>query len=71
MMINAGFVQGRYSACVFYHGERNVRVVIHGDDFTVLGPGKSLDWFRGIVNKEWKSNFKPDWNEASLEQFGF
>ena len=58
MMINAGFIPGRYSACVFYHGERNVRVVIHGDDFTVLGPGKSLDWFLGIVQQRMEVKFQ-------------
>ena len=43
MMTEAGFRQGSYSACVFYHEQKNVRVVVHGDDFAVLGPSKGLD----------------------------
>ena len=46
MMLEAKFDQGEHSACVFYHKEKNVRVVVYGDDFTALGPSKSLDWFR-------------------------
>ncbi len=36
MMMEAGLRQGSFSACVFYHEQKNVRVVAHGDDFTVL-----------------------------------
>jgi hypothetical protein len=32
MMLEAKFEQGAYSACVFYHKEKNVRVAVHGDD---------------------------------------
>ena len=27
MMVDAGFRQGLYSACVFYHEQKNIRVV--------------------------------------------
>ena len=58
MMTEAGFRQGAYSACVFYHEENNVRVVVHGDDFTVLGPSKGFDWFRGVVQQRMEMKFK-------------
>ncbi len=32
----AGFRQGSPSACVFYHEQKNVRMVAHGDGITVL-----------------------------------
>ena len=41
-----GFTQGKSSPCTFHHGAKNLRLVVHGDDFTILGPVKSLDWFR-------------------------
>lgn len=31
---------------MFYHSKKNVRVVVHGDDFTALGTDSGLDWFR-------------------------
>ena len=57
-MTEAGFRQGAYSACVFYREEKNVRVVVHGDDFTVLGPSKGLDWFRGVVQQNMEVKFE-------------
>ncbi len=42
-MVDAGFLQGLHSACVFDREQKNARVVVHGDDFTILGASKSLD----------------------------
>ncbi len=54
MLPEAGFRQGSYSSCVFYHGQKKVRVVAHGDDFTILGPGESLVGFAELRSREWK-----------------
>ncbi len=51
MMIGAGVRQGLQSACVFYHELKTTRVVVQGDDFTILGASKSLDWFRGVFQQ--------------------
>ena len=37
LLLGAGFTQGVFSPCVFFHRERNIRIVIHDDDFTSLG----------------------------------
>ena len=58
MMVEAGFTQGKHSACVFHHKERKVRVVVHGDDFTVLGESKELDWFREAIQKRMEVKFR-------------
>ncbi len=57
MMVEAGFKQGSYSACVFYREEKNDGVVARGGDFTTLGP-KSLDWFREVVQQRMEVQFK-------------
>ena len=44
--LGIGFKQGLASTCVFRHEEKNITVVIHGDDFTALGKEKDLDWYR-------------------------
>ncbi len=36
MIVDAGFRQVEYSACVFYREQKNIRVVVHGDDFAIL-----------------------------------
>ncbi len=58
MLTEAKFAQGKHSPCVFFHAEREVRVVVHGDDFTVLGKSEQLDWFRGVISKRMEVKFR-------------
>ncbi len=44
MMTEAGFRQGSLSACVSYNEQKNVRVVVHGEDFTVCGKSRLASW---------------------------
>jgi len=39
-----GFVQGMASPCCFHHGARDLRCVVHGDDFVFVGHDRDLDW---------------------------
>jgi hypothetical protein len=57
-MISRGFTQGVASPCCFYSKERDIRAVIHGDDFTMMGGGESLDWFRREIVKRFEVKFK-------------
>ena len=50
-MIDAGFIQGIASPCVFYHQNRNIACSVHGDDFTAAGPKPELDWFEATLKK--------------------
>ncbi len=52
MMVGAKFKQGSYSACVYYHEGRNIRAVVHGDGFSVLGISENLDWLRKVIEKK-------------------
>ncbi len=36
-MVGVGVVRGISSPCTFRHPTRDLRAVIHGDDFTILG----------------------------------
>ena len=36
VLLSLGFRQGLTSPCVFYHVERDIQTVVHGDDFTTL-----------------------------------
>ncbi len=58
MMTEAGFTQGSYSTCGFYHKDKDIRVVVHGDDFTVLGSRGGLDWFREVIQRRTEVKFK-------------
>ena len=36
-LVEIGFKRGVAIPCLFYCEERNVRVAVHGDDFTIFG----------------------------------
>ena len=39
---------------MFWHEERQLRAVIHGDDFTLLGNEIELDWFRDNIQAKFE-----------------
>lgn len=57
-MEGLGFVRGIASPCIFFNKQRNLRAVIHGDDFTLLGFSKELDWFRAKIQAKWEVKIK-------------
>ena len=54
----AGFTQGGTSPCIFYNPEKDIRAVIYGDDFTMLGAEHHLDWFKAQLAKAWEIDHK-------------
>ena len=48
--LEAGFTKGRSAPTVFYHEERQLRCVVHGDDFTFLGFDSDLDHVTGLMS---------------------
>ena len=54
LMESIGFSKGTPTPCLFYHEPRNLRVVVYGDDFTVLGSEPELDWFRKQMSKRYE-----------------
>ena len=57
-MIGIGFKAGVASPCTFRHESRDVRAVVHGDDFTLIGPRKSLDWFKARIEGRFEIKYK-------------
>ena len=57
-MLSVGFLAGKVSPCVFYNKERNMRLVVHGDDFTCLGHEGDLDWFRNQIIQRYEFKFR-------------
>ena len=49
-----GFVQGLASPCLFKHGERQIALSVHGDDFTAAGPAHQLDWFGSAMKEHYE-----------------
>ena len=51
-LMGVGFVRGDGSPVAFYHPERDLAVVVHGDDFTFSGTDSHLDWIE-LLMKGW------------------
>ena len=49
-----GFRRGRSNPCVFHHPERDLRCVVHGDDFFSEGMLAALAWFEKAILKEFE-----------------
>ena len=66
-MESIGFKRGKSTPCVFWHEERQLRAVIHGDDFTLLGNELEGDWFRDNIQKRFEVKIRgrlgPDVND--------
>ena len=49
-----GFSQGRANPCLYFHAGRQLRLLVHGDDYMVTGGGKDLRWLRKEVGKKFE-----------------
>ena len=47
--VEAGFEQGVASLVAFYHRERDISCVVHGDDFTFCAAPGDLDWIEALM----------------------
>ena len=48
------FVKGESSPCSFHHPTRNIKVVVHGDDFVSEGKKSELIWFDTELKKSFE-----------------
>ena len=53
-LIEDGFMAGVASPCAFYHPELDVRCVVHGDNFTLLGTDTSLNEIQKSMMKRYE-----------------
>ena len=57
-MVEVGFIKGKASPCAFWHPRREIRSVVHGDDFTNLGYEHQLDWFKEQIAKKFDIKYR-------------
>ena len=57
-----GFVRGTGHACVYFYSAKRLRLVVHGDDFTALGPETEARWFADAFCKRFDAkNERANW----------
>ena len=52
-LTDAGFLVGRANGSTFYHEMREVRIVVHGDDFVITGGEEELKWTEDVLRKKY------------------
>ena len=57
-LIACGLTQGKSPPCIFFHKERGIRCVVHGDDFTFLGNDEGLDFATTVMKEEYDINLR-------------
>ena len=50
-LVELGFTKGASSPCTFWHPSRNIRLVVHGDDFVSEGEVGALSWLDESLKK--------------------
>ena len=53
VMMLIGFQQAKSNSCLYYHAEKQIRIEVHGDDFTGVGPKAELECFAAELRKHW------------------
>ena len=53
VMTLIGFQQAKSNSCLYYHAEKQIRIEVHGGDFTGVGPKAELEWFAAELRKHW------------------
>ncbi len=50
LMVEAGFRRGIAAAVAFWHPERDLACVVHGDDFIFTREDEDLDWIETLMH---------------------
>ena len=53
-LVENGFERGRGFPSVFYHRERDICTLVHGDDYFSAGKKADLDWLQMILEKRYE-----------------
>ena len=54
VMIKAGFKVNKYNASTFYHKERDLKTMVHGDDFVTSGRRDNIKWLKDVLEKKFE-----------------
>lgn len=57
-LVSSNFSKGQSSPCNFDHPLHSLHLIVHGDDFTTIGPFKGLRWFEQLLNKRYECKHK-------------
>ena len=53
-MAEWGFITGKYNPCMYHHPTKQLRCLVHGDDFVSVGDQRSLKWLKTKLNERFE-----------------
>ena len=53
-LIKEGFIKGKANPCIFRHKDKNIKTVVHGDDFTAAAKLSQLEWMRDHLQSKYE-----------------
>ena len=57
-MRGIGFEVGKYNVCTYYHRSRQLRTLVHGDDFVTVGDRAETEWFKKRLEERFEIKTK-------------
>ena len=57
-MLKIGFVRGKYNTSTYFHKQKKIKVLVHGDDFVSSGMRHQALWFKNELEKRFKIKTK-------------
>jgi hypothetical protein len=58
VMIAIGFKAGRYNPCTYHHSGRQLKCLVHGDDFVTVGDRADCEWLKGNLENRFELKSK-------------
>ena len=52
--ISIGFTRGKGHPCVFWHSEKWIKTLVHGDDYVSTGAVEAMSWLEAELEKQWE-----------------
>ena len=65
LMSVLGYGQSKVNPCVYYHAEKDIRVMVHVDDVLCTGIESALEWFRDQVLKRFEITSTKYWRKGT------
>ena len=51
VMVKFGFTVGKYNVSTYFHKTKNLKTLVHGDDFVTTGSREGTRWFKEALGK--------------------
>ena len=68
---NLGFTRGTSSACIFYHREHDIVLMVHGDDFFAVGGRSKLDTLEAGLRDQYECKTQRlGWSKGRCREAG-